>query len=191
MARPVRASRPTVPRAEIIVVPSGSNLVEDSRKPFSVICFSVSRTQISVGEGASTTENQGISPSQYSGMEVFGVPPPITSIVSRNGSDIHPLGISPDSDSSNESGNMAAVATSMPSGWRPSILACTGSKSTNQDLKMAWAMDSRVLLVSRRRVMRSSSASRNSTSLPCSVLGGTGTGKCAIESNVTWGTCQT
>ena len=39
---------------------------------------------------------------------------------------------------------------------RPSALARTGSKSTNHDLNRACAMASRVALVSRRRVMRSS-----------------------------------
>src|SRR6266702_2090751 len=47
------------------------------------------------------------------------------------------LGIFPKGESSNESGKRAAVSASIPYGWRPSILARTGSKSTNQDLKRA------------------------------------------------------
>src|SRR5690606_18802434 len=59
----------------------------------------------------------------------------------------HPFGIIPSSESSNSLGNRAAVAASMPTGSRPSALARTGSKSTNQDLNRAWAMASRVALV--------------------------------------------
>lgn len=78
---------------------------------------------------------------------------------------LHPLGINPCSDSSSSLGKSAAVAGSMPSGSRPSALARTGSKSTNQDLNSACAMASRVVLVWRRRSMRSSNPPKKTRNL--------------------------
>jgi hypothetical protein len=57
-----------------------------------------------------------------------------------------------------------------------SILARTGSKSTNHDLNSAWAMASKVALVSRRRVMRSSRDWSIATVPSCSNRAGTLTG---------------
>ncbi|CRR30298.1 hypothetical protein PAERUG_P59_Wales_1_VIM_2_09_13_00008 [Pseudomonas aeruginosa] len=161
-----------------MVVPIGSSLADEFLKPSIDICFSVSRTKTSDVFGASTTENHGISPSQYSGIDVLGVPPPMTVIVSVKGNTLHPFGTVPRSDSSKLSGNKAAVAASIPSGWRPSALARTGSKSTNQDLNSAWAMASRVALVSRRRTIRSSRVSKKSAILFCSSSGGSRTSCC-------------
>jgi hypothetical protein len=47
--------------------------------PFCVIFFSVLKTNL-FPVLKSTTDNQGISPPQYSGIFVFGVPPPINSM---------------------------------------------------------------------------------------------------------------
>jgi hypothetical protein len=61
---PTRAILPTVPRAEMIVVPTGSTRVDEFSTPSRVIFFSVFTTQMSEPSGASTTENQGMSPFQ-------------------------------------------------------------------------------------------------------------------------------
>ena len=71
----------------------------------------------------------------------------------------HPLGISPSSDSSNESGNNSLISSGSPVG-RPSTFALTGSKFTNQDLNSAFAMPSRVSLVFRFSSILSSSLPR-------------------------------
>ena len=70
--------------------------------------FSVLITKTSLSAGASTTENHGTSPPQYSGTEVFGVPPPIISTISENNLTSHPLGTSPSSESWNPSGKRSA-----------------------------------------------------------------------------------
>ena len=46
--------------------------MDEPCSPASVMFFSVSTTNTSDGAGASTTENQGMSPPQKSGLEVFG-----------------------------------------------------------------------------------------------------------------------
>ena len=119
------------------------------------------------------------------------------------GPDAHPFGISPNSDSTISSGNSAAVAAScskpsvgsvsssssgLPlmaliaarSGSRPSalaaILALTGSKSTNHDLKMACAMASRFWLMRQLRSILASTSSSTLTSRSRAV-DGSGTGK--------------
>src|SRR5690625_7173153 len=77
MLHPAMARLPTVPRAEMIVVPFGINRAELPAKPLSVMVFSVAITNTSLAEGVSTTENQGMSPPQYSSTDVLGVPPPM------------------------------------------------------------------------------------------------------------------
>src|ERR1035441_588916 len=116
---PTSAILPTVPRAEMMVVPTGKTWVEELSTPACVIFFSVSMTKTSDPCGASTTENHGMSPFQYSEMEVFGVPPPRISTVSMNGISRQPFG------------SLVAVA------------------STNQDLKMVCACASSVLFIRR------------------------------------------
>ena len=73
------ARLPTVPRAEMIVVPSGMRRAELPATPAAVTDLAVLKTNRSLPEGVSTTENQGMVPSQYSAMLVFGVPPPMIS----------------------------------------------------------------------------------------------------------------
>lgn len=104
MGTPTSAIRPTVPRAEMIVVPTGRIRVDEFSSPSRVIFFSVSTTQTSAPFGASTTENQGISPPQYPDTEVLGVPPPMISTVPAKGCTLHLSGISPSSDSTSRSG---------------------------------------------------------------------------------------
>ncbi len=84
-------------------------------------------------------------------------------------------GISPSSDSSNPSGNSAAVSASIPTGCRPSVLARTGSKSTNQDLKIARAMASSVSFMRRLSSILSSRVPRMWAMARCSGRGGTRT----------------
>ena len=59
-----------------------------------------------------------------------------------------PLGILPNSESSNESGNKSLISSGSPV-ERLSAFALTGSKSINHDLKSAFAISSSVSLVFR------------------------------------------
>lgn len=61
---PTKAVLPTVPRAEIMVAPTGRIRVDEAFIPSIVILFSVFTTQASESSGASTTENHGMSPLQ-------------------------------------------------------------------------------------------------------------------------------
>ncbi len=76
------AKAPTVPLAEIIMSSFFNNFVLLFSNPNLVIVFSVLETYF-LPELKSTTDNQGISPFQYSSIEVLGVPPPITSAISE------------------------------------------------------------------------------------------------------------
>ncbi len=144
-------------------------------RPSIVICLSVCKRIFSETFERSLGVVQWYLPfSQYSEFFVLGVPPPTTSTSLPIEETSHPTGINPNSDSTSSSGNRAAVAascwycsggswsssgSSLPlmahmaarSGSRPaalaSILALTGSKSTNQLLKMVWAICSRVWLI--------------------------------------------
>ena len=113
-----------------------------------------------------------ISPSQYAGSLVLGVPPLSSTACSSKEPTRQPFGIGPNSDSSNPSGNNFAVAASMPSGFRPSILARTGSKSTNQLLKIARAIASSVSFIRRLSSILSSSVPRMWAMAFCSDRGG-------------------
>src|SRR5690348_9804083 len=125
----------------MIVVPIGSTLVEELSTPARVICFSVRMTQTSESAGASTTENHGMSPFQYSITDVLGVPPPIISIVLENGTLDHPSGMSSLPDSLKELGNRSAMCLGTPV-TRPSAFARTGSNSINHDLNNVRAIPS-------------------------------------------------
>src|SRR5207248_6696317 len=90
------------------------------------------------------------------------------------GKTIHPSGIRPKVESMNLDGNSAAVASSIPSGFRPLALAFTGSKSTNQDLNNVRAMPSSVSFI---RWLSSILLSRDCNKLAiecCSCIGGIG-----------------
>src|SRR5690606_9070073 len=106
--------------------------------------------------------------SQKAGFLVLGVVPLTVSRTLPIQSTRHPFGIGPNSESSNSLGNSAAVSASIPLGSRPAALAWTGSKSTNHDLKIASATDSRVRLVSRSRARRQSIVHRKSAIAFCS-----------------------
>src|SRR3989338_3942868 len=121
---------PTVPRAEIIVVPTGRIWVDEFSTPSHVIFFSVSTTHMSELLGASATENHGILPFQYLTTDVFGVPPPMISTISAKGWTSHPFGISPSSESSKESGKRSARGLGRPES-RPSAPAPAGPKLPN------------------------------------------------------------
>ncbi len=88
--------------------------------PSVVMFFSVVNTYTSDSLGASTTENHGISPFQYSSTEVLGVPPPISSIKSLKDVVIQPFGTQPNSVSSNSAGNSARISAG--SGLKSALL---------------------------------------------------------------------
>ena len=73
-----------------------------------------------------------------------------------------------------ESGKRAAVAGSRPAGWRPSSLARTGSKSTNQLWNSARAIASSVAFIRRFNSILSSSAPSTAAMAFCSARGGSG-----------------
>src|SRR5712671_7270677 len=65
----------------------------------------------------------GIVPPQNPGVFLAGVPPERALAHPESGWQLHPSGISPNSDSTNSLGNSLAISGSMPAGWRPSALA--------------------------------------------------------------------
>src|SRR6266540_2080115 len=83
----------------------------------------------------------------------------------------HPAGTSPSSEFSKRLGNRSASTLDTP-GSRPSAFARTGSKSTNQDLKMTRAIASSVLFMRRFNSILSSSVPRTSAMARCSGSGG-------------------
>ena len=84
-----------------------------------------------------------------------------------------PAGISPSSESSKLSGKRAAISAGRPV-LRPSALARTGSKSTNQLLKIARAISSSVRFIRRFNSILSSSVPRMWAMARCSLRGGKG-----------------
>ena len=93
----------------------------------------------------------------------------LTAITSGSSFTCQPFGISPSSDSSNESGKRSATRPGRPVS-RPSALARTGSKSTNQDLKSARAMSSSVSFIRRFSSILSSREPRTWAMARCSVM---------------------
>lgn len=71
--------------------------------------FSVDNTYTADSLGASTTENHGMSPFQYSSTVVLGVPPPINSIKSLKDVINQPFGTQPNSVSSNSLGKSERI----------------------------------------------------------------------------------
>src|SRR5437773_3750560 len=97
--------------------------------PASVIRRSVlSRTGTDRPDRSFGVTQQYVPPSQYLGSFVLGVLPPTTHARSPIQLITHPFGISPNSESSNDSGNKSASDFGRPRP-RPSTLARTGSKS--------------------------------------------------------------
>ncbi len=146
-------------------VPTGNNPELILASPASVTLRSVSSRTGSVSLDRSRgVAQQCVPPSQKCGSFVLGVPPPTTCTASPMGMTCQPLGVSPSSESSNELGKRAAVSSSIPNGCRPSILARTGSKSTNQDLKSARAISSSVAFIRRFNSILCSKACKICTS---------------------------
>ncbi len=119
---------PTVPRADITVPNRGTTFVLLFARPNSVIFSSVSRTNVRLEADTSFPDNHDMLPIQYSWMDRLGVPPPRRLILSNSDPIFHPLGINPNS-----------LSTNSPSR--------KGSKSANQLLKIAWAWASRFSLI--------------------------------------------
>ena len=122
-------------------------------------------------------------PFQYSSRSVFGVPPLNNFERARIGPTFQPFGILPRGNSWKESGKRATVSVSMPEGWRPSALARTGSKSKNQDLKMARAIASSVSFIRWFNSILSSSAPKICEMPRCSERGGMGSRKLGISAH--------
>ncbi len=139
--------------------------------PISVICSDDSRSGSS---SSSDVLNHMTSPFQYSFILRLGVPPFSTLLhMSFTRPTLHPSGISPSSESTMRSGNRSAISGGRPVS-RPSILARTGSKSTNQDLKSARAIASSVSFIRRFSSILSSRVPRMWAMARCSRRGGNG-----------------
>ena len=162
MGTPRQAILPTVPRAVITVVRAGRIRVEQWATPRSDMVRSVSIANTPLNDGVSFAVNQGIPPSQYSGTEVRGVPPLMISTTSAKAPTCQPRGtgtgtLAPRFAITKRSGNRSETCLGKPVA-RPSILARTGSKSTNHDLNSARAIAANGSFMRRFSSILSSSA---------------------------------
>src|ERR1700691_4932937 len=123
----------------------------------------------------------------YTADPPLGVAPlPILVVTSTRGRKRQPKGISPRSLATNSPGNNAATSADMPNGWRAAALATTGSKSTNQDRKMARAMDSSVWFIRRLSSILSFNAQIRRATSTCSANGGKANSKASILAGAVW-----